>query len=289
MAVLQRVHDPAGATTEPVNNFLGGGRGSYANYLLGPDPNGVFKLFFGMFSANNPYYRPNGHPPPAGYPQNVNGVAQRYYFMGMPGVREMEGRWGLTVDFLRALGQLKLNMSDSTETRMFTKVSAIFNRRGATAASYMESYTQVVNSLAPVSLATGPIPNPVLFDMKSVDMVSILYVVDLKSLYLNSGVYAYATWLSELKQDLNTYASLSYYVRSKFRRVLGGSERRLILSKLLNACKDFFITREIESFFPFLNFEYSPGILGANQPNSSQSSLTLSQSVQIESDKLYLD
>jgi hypothetical protein len=102
--------------------------------------------------------------------------------------------------------------------------------------------------------------------MKSVDMVSILYVVDLKSLYLNSGVYAYATWLSELKQDLNTYASLSYYVRSKFRRVLGGSERRLILSKLLNACKDFFITREIESFFPFLNFEYSPGILGANQP-----------------------
>jgi hypothetical protein len=102
--------------------------------------------------------------------------------------------------------------------------------------------------------------------MKPVGLISILYVVDLKTIYLDIGVYKYAIWISELKHDFLTYASISSYVRRNFANLLQGSERRAVLSKVLKASADFFITKEIWAFIEFLNFEYSPAGLGPAQP-----------------------
>jgi hypothetical protein len=241
--------------------FIDGGYDYYEDYLDALDPNGAVYRFFNQLTEVRPI---NGHPPPVGYPDMVDGVKQFYPFKALDGRDEFTGRWGILVNYIRTMRELPLSMDDSGQARMYKSLTRIFVNRAAIPTNYMTGLTRVINTILPLGLNIGDVPERIPIDMKPTDMISLLYTVDMKTLLIGSGIYDFVFWANGLRSDFETYVSLSTMVHQRFANLRDGSERRAILTRLLKLCDDFFSVPESRAFFPFLLHEFSPPLNDGN-------------------------
>jgi hypothetical protein len=221
--------------------------------------------FFSMLDPARGYYNPAGHAPPNNWPASVNGVQQYYPFRSLPGSNEFVGRWGLLINYLRTMRELNMRMDDSTQVRMYRSLTRLFVGRGSLAESYMSGLTKVTNTLRPLGLHFGHVAEKIPLDMKPTDLVSLLYTVDMKTLYIDTGIYDFVLWSNAFKADLVTYGSLATLVYGRFQFLKNGSERREILKMVLAGCRDFFAVPETQAFFELLNREWRPAINAVGQ------------------------
>jgi hypothetical protein len=254
----------AGAPRGSIANQTGNYAAAFPLWAAG----GAYEQFFNMFAAGGGTFEPlNGYPPPVGFQQFVNGVAQFYPYRALnyPGgigvaqpSPKFVGRWNLLVNYLRATRVHDLRLDDNSESRMYRGMLRLFLNRGIVPSNFMREYTVVTNTLRPLRLRIGPVAQPIELEVKPYDMMALMYTVDLKSIYIGTGIYEFALWSNAFKADLELYISASSLVRQRYAHLRSGAERRAILKELLLRLDDFFTVPESRACFEFLNLEFRP-------------------------------